>query len=161
MDARKVLTDREACEKAFDIEIDAQSVIEGVEFLTDAAIRSEDDFVKLPAWMAAAAVLVLNGVVTRPANSPRKTWRRKRADVRLRVRRRKPVDDPMILWVRHRFREIKSAAEANGQHISAYDARLQAAEEAKVKFKSPLSREQIADRSRRPARYAPSDIQPT
>jgi hypothetical protein len=161
MDAHKVLTDPEACEKAFDIEIDAQNVIELVEFLTAAAIRSEQEVVELPIATAAAAVLVLNGVVTRPANRPRKTWRQKRADMRLRVRRRKPVDDPMILWARHRFREIKSAAEANGQHISAYDARLQASAEAKVEFKSPLSREQIADRSRRPARYAPSDIQPT
>ena len=72
---RKVLADREACEKAFDIEIDAQNVIEGVEFLTDAAIRSEQEVVELPTSLAAAAVLVLNGVVTRPANRPRKSWR--------------------------------------------------------------------------------------
>ncbi len=156
---RKVLADREACERAFDIEIDTQNIIESVEYQTAVALSCGDDVVELPTRTAAAAVLVLKGIVRRPKAKPRKSWRQKRADMRLRVR--KPVDDPMILWARQRIREIKSAAEANGQHISAYDARLQAAEEAKAKFKSPLSREQIADRSRRPARYAPSDIQPT
>ena len=158
---RKVLADREACERAFDIEIDTQNIIESVGYRTAVALSCGDDVVELPIATAAAAVLVMKGIVRRPKAKPRKTWRQKRADVRLRVRRRKPVDDPMILWARHRFRKIKNAAEANGQHISADGARLQAAEEAKAKFKSPLSCEQIADRSRRPARYAPSDIQPT
>ena len=161
MDAHKVLTDPEACEKAFDIEINAQNVIELVEFLTDAAIRGEQEVVELPIATAAAAVLVMNGVVTRPANRPRKSWRRKRKEMLRRVRRRTPADDPMIVWARQRIREIKKDAKANGRRISADAARERAAKEAKDKFKSRLSWREIADRTRRPARYAPSDTQPT
>ncbi len=158
---RKVLADREACERAFDIEIDTQNIIEIVEYRTALALKCGDDVVELPIATAAAAVLVMNGVVTRPANRPRKSWRRKRKEMLRRVRRRTPADDPMIVWARQRIREIKKDAKANGRRISADASRERAAKEAKAKFKSRLSWQEIADRTRRPARYAPSDIQPT
>lgn len=156
--ARQVLTNREACERAFDFEIDYRGIVDGMEFLADAAIRGQDDFVKLPTWLAAGAVLALKGVVKRPPHRPRKDWREKRRALLLRLQNGRRGDDPMIVWTRERVQEIRRDAKASREPIKADDARLAAATEARVKFGSSLSEAEIAARSRRPGRYAPSKI---
>lgn len=161
--ALRVLEDREACEKAFDIQIDAQNVIETMEFLTNAAIRGDEEFVRVPTPWAAAAVLMLKGEVKRPPHHPRNTaWRKQKEkqrrfhDLLTGKRKRKSVDATMVemvAWVRQRLRELKREAKASGTRIAADDLRLRAAAEAREKFKSKKSVTDIADKSRRPGRW--------
>lgn len=158
---RQVLEDPRACKEAFDVELEVHNIIEGIHFQTYHAIRAGDEYVKIETKWLAAAVLVMQGKIPRPPYRPPKGkwWRRlERPDRinRLRARRREPVAPElvdMLNWVRRRMEEVQTEAAASGKRTSADDARFAAAGEAKEKFGSDLSENDIADRSRRPGRY--------
>jgi hypothetical protein len=172
---RKVLSDPEACKKVFGIELTTQNIIDAIEHLTECAIKCEDDVVELPTSLAAAGVLVLKGLVKRGRGKPY-GHRQRRERMQRKLLNRRRVADPMIIWARARMVEIKAAAkatikaaaaQANRSRIkpdketdktknlaTADGAREEAAKEAKQKFESRLSWQEIGRRMERPGKYA-------
>ena len=158
---QRILESPKACEEAFDIEIDAQKVINLTDFLVSAAISGKDEYVRLPTWLAAAAILVMSRKVSRPQGGQRSDWRTvQRKKQVLRIRKRRPVGDEIIIWARARMHEIKDEAKRRHRPLTMSEARERAAKEAWQKFNRRLTQSQIVDRMQRPGRYAPRESQP-
>jgi hypothetical protein len=126
-------------------------------------VSASDVRTEAPVWVLAAALLCLKGVVKRPLGKPRDDYQTRRAKGRERwmARYEKPEPDPVVNHARARFKEIYKDIRAreriapSGQRLGdlRQQAQLRAGQEAKDKFKSKLSAEQIAWRIDRPGSF--------
>jgi hypothetical protein len=121
--------------------------------LTDAALETGEEYVKLPVDLAAGAVLMLKGIVKRRSARPRDTYRKRRDKM---LDRAFPESNPeyrMILWAREFKQALLADAKARNAPITPDHAGEIAAKKAKEKFGSSLAWETIRRRILRPSRY--------
>jgi hypothetical protein len=134
--------------------------------------------VEIPVWVAAGAILILKGLVKRPrgAGSHRRaSYQEERAAMRAKLRTYlhpvKPPPDPTMKYARERYQQIRDGHEPEpdpmfnkvraeykekiraGDKNRLHYAKLLAAEEAKLKFKSDLLATVIARRIHRPSEF--------
>ena len=134
-----------------------QAVVDCLEGLTENALKRDEWTVTLPAAVAVAAVLALKGRVKRTRGNPGDSLRVHREKKRT-LRRPHPGEVEMIVWARERKEAIMADAKAKGERIKADDAHDAAASAAKKMFSSRLSIANIADRMKRPSKYAPHEV---